>query len=98
MPTPAGVRSQREAPIRFIKPTVPALDEILRLYLSSFEDGMLTNGNVVARLEGAVAERLGVAHCVAVSSCTSGLILVLKALGISGEVILPSFTRSEERR
>jgi dTDP-4-amino-4,6-dideoxygalactose transaminase len=53
---------------------------------------MLTNGKAVARLEAAVSEGLGVSHCVAVSSCTSGLILVLKALGVRGEVILPSFT------
>jgi dTDP-4-amino-4,6-dideoxygalactose transaminase len=46
----------------------------------------------VARLEGAVAERLGVKHCIAVSSCTSGLMMVLRALGLSGEVIVPSFT------
>jgi dTDP-4-amino-4,6-dideoxygalactose transaminase len=87
-----SVLSAREAPFRFIKPTVPAIDDILRNYLPSFADGMLTNGNVVARLEAAVAERLGVSHCVAVSSCTSGLTLVQKALGITGEVILPSFT------
>lgn len=83
---------QPQSLFRFIKPTVPPLDEVLRCYRSSFDDGMLTNGDTVARLEGAVAERLGVSHCVAVSSCTSGLILVLKALGITGEVILPSFT------
>jgi dTDP-4-amino-4,6-dideoxygalactose transaminase len=53
---------------------------------------MLTNGKLVTRLEAAVAERLGVSHCVAVSSCTSGLILVLKVLGVRGEVVLPSFT------
>lgn len=84
--------SARETPFRFIKPTVPPIDQILQCYLSSFADGMLTNGNVVARLEARVAERLGVSHCVAVSSCTSGLMLVLKALGVKGEVILPSFT------
>ena len=31
-------------------------------------------------------------HCVAVSSCTSGLLLVLRCLDLQGEVILPSFT------
>lgn len=81
-----------EAPLRFVKPTIPSLDEILRYYRPSFEDAMLTNAGAVARLEAAVAERLGVSNCVAVSSCTSGLILVLKALGVKGEVILPSFT------
>ncbi|MBI3668700.1 MAG: DegT/DnrJ/EryC1/StrS family aminotransferase [Acidobacteria bacterium] len=39
-----------------------------------------------------MAERLGVKHCVAVSSCTSGLTMVLRALGLAGEVIVPSFT------
>jgi dTDP-4-amino-4,6-dideoxygalactose transaminase len=39
-----------------------------------------------------VCERLGVKYCVAVSSCTSGLMLTMKALGLEGEVVLPSFT------
>lgn len=81
-----------EAALRFIKPTVPPIDEILQYYLPSFGEGMLTNGNVVARLEAAVAERLGVSNCVALSSCTLGLSLVLQTLGVRGEVILPSFT------
>src|ERR1700674_1507333 len=52
----------------------------------------LTNGAYVRKFEEAAAEYLGVAHCVAGSSCTAGLLLVLKALDMSGEVILPSFT------
>jgi dTDP-4-amino-4,6-dideoxygalactose transaminase len=81
-----------ETRLRFIKPNTPPIHEVLNTYLRSFDDGMLTNGNIVVRLEEMVADRLGVAHCVAVSSCTSGLMLVLKALGISGDVVLPSFT------
>jgi len=52
----------------------------------------LTNGAHVRKFEEAAAEYLGVAHCVAVSSCTAGLLLVLKALDLRGEIILPSFT------
>src|ERR1700736_5347635 len=52
----------------------------------------LTNGAYVRKFEEAAAGYLGVAHCVAVSSCTAGLLLVLKALDLRGEVILPSFT------
>src|ERR1700676_2264301 len=52
----------------------------------------LTNGVYVRKFEEAAAKYLGVAHCVAVSSCTAGLLLVLKALDLRGEVILPSFT------
>jgi len=87
-----GIPSGSVLPVRFIKPTVPPLEEILRSYSPSFVEGLLTNGDVVARLEREVSRRLGVAHCVSVSSCTSGLTLALKALGVQGEVILPSFT------
>ena len=56
--------------------------------------GVLTNGPYVRRLEDRAAEYLGVRHGVAVSSCTAGLMLVLRASGLSGDVILPSFTFS----
>jgi dTDP-4-amino-4,6-dideoxygalactose transaminase len=52
----------------------------------------LTNGAYVRKFEEAAAEYLGTANCVAVSSCTAGLLLVLKALDLQGEVITPSFT------
>lgn len=52
----------------------------------------LTNGEYVREFEETAAKYLGVPHCVAVSSCTLGLVLTLRALGFRGEVILPSFT------
>jgi len=56
---------------------------------------MLTNGPLVAELENRIAERIGVRHVVAVSSCTSGLMLVLQALTEGrGRVVMPSFTFS----
>lgn len=76
----------------FMRPTLPDLNEVILEYQSTYEKGLLTNSGLVARLEGAVAECLGVKHCIAVSSCTSGLMMVLRALGLSGEVIVPSFT------
>ncbi len=60
---------------------------------TSFEAGILTNGPLVRQLEEQAAERLG-AHVVAVSSCTAGLMLTLRALDPSGPVVLPSFTFS----
>jgi dTDP-4-amino-4,6-dideoxygalactose transaminase len=76
----------------FIRPTVPALSDVVATYEAAYRSGLLTNSSLVARFEGAVAERLRVKHCVAVSSCTSGLMMVLRGLGLTGEVILPSFT------
>lgn len=76
----------------FMRPTLPDLKDVLEEYQSAYRTGLLTNAGIVARLEAAVADRLGVKHCVAVSSCTSGLMMVLRALRLSGEIILPSFT------
>ncbi|HET7486619.1 MAG TPA: DegT/DnrJ/EryC1/StrS family aminotransferase [Acidimicrobiales bacterium] len=72
-------------------PGVPALAARLQAILDS---GRLTNGPTVAELEERVAGLLGVPHVVAVASCTSGLMLVLQALGATGRVVLPSFTFS----
>jgi dTDP-4-amino-4,6-dideoxygalactose transaminase len=69
-------------------PGVEFLEDVQTILISK----QLTNGTYVRRFEEAAAAYLGVKHCVAVSSCTSGLLLVLKSLGLRGEVILPSFT------
>jgi dTDP-4-amino-4,6-dideoxygalactose transaminase len=83
------VFSQR---FRFIRPTLPALDSVVGQYRSAYENGLITNADIVGKFEAAVAERLQVKHCIAVSSCTSGLMMSLRGLGVTGEVILPSFT------
>ena len=45
----------------------------------------MTNGPFVRRLEERAAAYLGVRHCVAVASCTAGLMLVLRASELSGD-------------
>lgn len=61
----------------------------------SYERGVLTNGPVVRELEERLAERLQVTRAVAVASCTSGLMLVLRHLATPGtSAVLPSFTFS----
>ncbi|MFC1704059.1 aminotransferase class I/II-fold pyridoxal phosphate-dependent enzyme [Candidatus Omnitrophota bacterium] len=53
----------------------------------------LTNDGIyVKEFERKVAELIGVKHCIAVSSGTSGLEVAIRALGLRGEVIVPSFT------
>jgi dTDP-4-amino-4,6-dideoxygalactose transaminase len=56
------------------------------------ESGILTNGPYVRSFEERAASYLGVRHCVAVASCTAGLMLVLRATELSGDVVVPSFT------
>jgi len=53
----------------------------------------LTNrGPYVEELEKQVAEMLGVKHCVAMCNGTVALEIAVRALGLRGEVIVPSFT------
>lgn len=74
------------------RPTLPPAAEVLTDAASLLETGMLTNGRQVAQFEEECAAYLGVGHVVAVSSCTTGLMLVLRCLGLAGEVLLPAFT------
>lgn len=58
-----------------------------------FERKWLTNnGQCVQELERRLCERLNVKHCIPVSNGTAGLEVAMKALDLSGEIILPSFT------
>lgn len=77
---------------RFIEPLLPPLEAVLEEYRDAYARGLITNAGIVAQFESAAAEYLEVGHCVAVASCTSGLMMTMKALGLTGEVILPSFT------
>jgi dTDP-4-amino-4,6-dideoxygalactose transaminase len=53
----------------------------------------LTNDGLhVQAFEHQLATSLGVRHCVATCNATAGLGLAISALGLSGEVIVPSFT------
>jgi dTDP-4-amino-4,6-dideoxygalactose transaminase len=80
--------------IPIIRPTLPPLEKIVEAFQESYESGSVTLGRVVSRFEHLARTYTGTQHAVAVSSCTSGLILAYAALGLSegSEVILPSFT------
>lgn len=55
--------------------------------------GWLTNnGKYVQQFERHVAEYLGVRHCIAMCNGTIALEIAVRALGMTGEVIVPSFT------
>lgn len=73
-------------------PLLPPIDEVLESIRVILSQSCLTNGPAVEALEQAAASYLGVRECVAVSSCTAGLMLAQRVLGLRGEVIVPSFT------
>jgi dTDP-4-amino-4,6-dideoxygalactose transaminase len=76
------------------RPAVAEPGKVARAAGAILASGVLTNGPFVRELETRAADYLGVRHCVAVSSCTAGLMLVLRASELSGDVVLPSFTFS----
>ena len=76
----------------FARPDLRDTDATAAKLAAVLQTGMITNDRQVAALEEEFAAAVGVKHCVAVSSATSGLILVAKCVGLTGEVILPSFS------
>jgi dTDP-4-amino-4,6-dideoxygalactose transaminase len=53
---------------------------------------LTNNGPFVQELERTISEMVGVRHCIAVCNATVGLEIAAQAVGLSGEVIIPSFT------
>jgi len=80
--------------VPFVRAPAPPLERVTELLEPSWARGMLTNGPLVRELEARTAEVLGVDHVVAVSSCTTGLMLAVRALAPAGDVVMPSFTFS----
>ena len=58
----------------------------------ALRSGWLAHGPYNKQFEAAFADYVGVDHALTCNSCTSALFAVLKALGIRGEVIIPSFS------
>ena len=86
--------------LAFVRPSAPPRAAVFERLAPSYDAGRLTNGPLVAELEAVVAERLAVDHVVAVATCTTGLMLVLRVLDHLGElapgapIVMPSFTFS----
>ncbi len=81
-----------DQPVPIVRPELPDAARLLGHYARLLASGQITNGASVRALEQAAARYLGVPECVAVSSCTSGLMLAERCLGLRGRVIVPSFT------
>jgi dTDP-4-amino-4,6-dideoxygalactose transaminase len=63
-----------------------------RSVLEALRSGWLTHGPYNAQFEEAFAAYTGTRHAISTNSCASALHASLLALGVRGEVILPSFT------
>jgi dTDP-4-amino-4,6-dideoxygalactose transaminase len=81
-----------ESKVPMVRPVLPSFEELEDGFRDILNSGMVTRGKYLEAFESAIAEHLGVRHAIAVSSCTSGLMLAYQALGLEGEVVVPSFT------
>ncbi len=90
----SGSSTQNPTPrrIHVASPNLPDFEAILPRMREIWASGDLTNGRTVAEFESRVAAGMPGREVIAVNSCTSGLMLALRALGVEGEVLLPSFT------
>jgi dTDP-4-amino-4,6-dideoxygalactose transaminase len=91
-PAILGGKPAFEQLLPIVRPTLPKFDEIGAELSEIVSSGMVTRGRHLRTFEEAAAQHLRVKHAVAVSSCTTGLMLVYQGLGLRGEIIAPSFT------
>src|SRR3954466_7684099 len=78
--------------VPLVRPVLPAFDNIESGVAEIIGSGMVTKGHHLVAFEEAIASHLKVKHAIAVSSCTTGLMLTYQGLGLTGDVVVPSFT------
>lgn len=80
-------------PLHVGRPNIGDRAAFLRRIEEMLDRRWLTNnGPFVEELESEIASRLGVSHCVAMCNGTVALEIAIRALGLKGEVIVPSYT------
>ncbi len=80
-------------PVHVGRPNIGNREEFLKSIHRILDNQWLTNnGPMVQEFEARIARHLGVKHCVAMCNGTIALEIAIRALGLEGEVIVPSWT------
>lgn len=88
-----GGKPAFDNPLHVGRPNIGDPQRLQQLIGGMLERRWLTNdGPLLQAFESRIAERIGVRHCVAVANATLALQLVARGLGLTGQVIVPSFT------
>jgi dTDP-4-amino-4,6-dideoxygalactose transaminase len=75
------------------RPNIGKRARLLELFNRILDTKRLSNmGPLEREFEQRVAEMLGVKHCIAMCNATVALEIAIRALGLTGEVLVPSFT------
>lgn len=88
-----GASPAFEQPLHVGRPNIGSREAFHKYVDEIFDRRWLSNnGPVVQELEQRIAEYHGVKHCVAMCNGTVALEIAIRALGLEGEVIVPSYT------
>jgi len=80
-------------PLHVGRPNIGNRESLFHRLNDILDRRWLTNhGPLVQEFEQQIADFLGVKHCIAICNATIALEIVIRALGLHGEVIVPSFT------
>ncbi len=79
--------------IPFLKPEIPESERFMESVREITNSGMFVFGKYTKLFEEKIAKLCGVKHAIAVSNCSSGLIMIMTQAG-SNKVIMPAFTFS----
>ncbi len=82
-----------EHPLHVGRPNIGNKEKFLERIEGMFDRVWFTNnGPLVQEFEQKIAENVGVKHCVVMCNATIALEIAIRALEMTGEVIMPSFT------
>jgi dTDP-4-amino-4,6-dideoxygalactose transaminase len=88
-----GGRPAFETPLHVGAPNIGDRDRLRQRFDDILDRKVLSNGGPYVReFEQRVADLVGVRHCIATANGTLALEIAIRAMGLAGEVILPSFT------
>ena len=88
-----GGRPAFEQPLHVGRPNIGDRQKFVNRIDDILDRRWLTNdGPYVIEFEKQITQLTGVKHCIATCNATAALEIVIRALGLEGEVILPSFT------
>ncbi len=88
-----GAKPTFEQPLHVGRPNIGNYEAFSKYAEDIFNRQWLTNnGPLVQEFEHRIADHLGVKNCVAMCNGTVALEIAIRALGLEGEVIIPSFT------
>ncbi len=88
-----GAAAMFPEPLHVGRPNIGSKEAFLAEASAMLDRGWLSNnGPLVQSLEHRICEYIGVKHCVAMCNGTIALEIATRALGLHGEVIVPSYT------